>query len=135
LILIEEETKLQEILDINPVIEEAQEEGDPKKVPNPHLNVCDLDDYQYLRYINLSNNELSSIKNVMKLPYLLEIVAKTNQIASLDFLSESPDALKFLQKVDLSANKITVLPHIHCANLYKLILDENEIAKSELKSH
>ena len=43
LILIEEETKLQEILDINPVIEEAQEEGDPKKVPNPHKDVCDLD--------------------------------------------------------------------------------------------
>jgi len=112
LILIEEETKLQEILDINPVIDEAQEEGDPKKVPNPHLNVCDLDDYTHLRYINLSNNELSSLKNAMKLPYLLEIVAKSNQIGSLDFLGESPDALKFLQKVDLSQNKITVLPHI-----------------------
>lgn len=71
----------------------------------------------------------------MKLPYLVEIVAKTNAIGSLDFMSESPDALKFLQKVDLSTNKITVLPHIQCANLYKLILDENEIAKSELKSH
>jgi Leucine-rich repeat (LRR) protein len=35
----------------------------------------------------------------------------------------------------MSTNKITVLPHITCANLYKLILDENEISKSELKSH
>jgi internalin A len=35
----------------------------------------------------------------------------------------------------LTTNKITVLPHITCANLYKLILEENEIAKSELKSH
>lgn len=27
------------------------------------------------------------------------------------------------------------MPHIQCANLYKLILEENEIAKSEIKSH
>lgn len=80
MILIEEETKLQEILDINPVIEDPNpaEGEEPKKVPNPHENVCDLDEYQYLRFINLSNNELSSLKNAMKLPYLLEIVAKSN---------------------------------------------------------
>lgn len=83
----------------------------------------------------MSNNELTSISKTMKLPYLVEIIAKGNQVTSLDFISESADTLKFLQKVDMSTNKITVLPHITCANLYKLILEENEISKSELKSH
>ena len=35
----------------------------------------------------------------------------------------------------MTANKITKLPNITTPNLFKLILDENEIATSELKSH
>ena len=50
-------------------------------------------------------------------------------------MAESADKLKFIQKVDMTTNKITKLPHIVTPNLFKLVLDENEIATSELKTH
>ena len=50
-------------------------------------------------------------------------------------MGESADTLKFLQKVDLTTNKITKMPHITCPSLFKLVLDENEIATCELKQH
>ena len=37
--------------------------------------------------------------------------------------------------MDLTANKLTKLPNISAPSLFKLVLDENEIATSELKSH
>lgn len=67
--------------------------------------------------------------------YLLELQAKTNQITSIAFMAESPDTLKYLQKVDLSQNKITEVPQIQCPSLFNLNLEENEIAKITLNEH
>lgn len=66
---------------------------------------------------------------------MLELSAKSNQITDINFLADSPDKLTFIQKVDMTGNKITKLPHIITPSLFKLVLDENEIASSELKSH
>ena len=96
---------------------------------------CYLDQYQYLRVLKISANAFTNIDQVKNLPYLLELQAKTNQITDIGFLAESADKLKFIQKVDMTTNKITKLPHILTPNLFKLVLDENEIATSELKTH
>ena len=93
-----------------------------------------MDNYQYLRVLKVSANAFTSIDQVKNLPYLLELQAKTNQITDIDFLADG-EKLKFIQKVDLTTNKITKLPHILTPNLFKLVLDENEIATSELKTH
>jgi len=50
-------------------------------------------------------------------------------------MSESMQSLKYLQKVDLTQNKITKLPQLQCPLLKKLILDENEITSCNLKGH
>ena len=50
-------------------------------------------------------------------------------------MSENMQTLKYLQKVDLTQNKITKLPQLQCPLLKKLILDENEIATCSLKGH
>ena len=43
--------------------------------------------------------------------------------------------MKYLQLVDLTQNKITKLPQIAIPKLKKLVLDENEIGSSELKTN
>ena len=50
-------------------------------------------------------------------------------------MAESDEHLRFLQKVDLTGNKITVLPQVTSASLYKLVLDENEISLCGMKTH
>ena len=87
-----------------------------------------------VRVVKLNTNALTSIAEVSKCQYLLELQAKTNQIASLEFMCNK-ETLNYLQKVDLSQNKLTSLPKIECPALKSLVLDENEIAAIELTNH
>lgn len=69
------------------------------------------------------------------LPYLYEITAEENNIDDLAFLCESKATLRFLQKVNLSKNKIKSLPNIASPAVVKLTLDENEITTCDFKQH
>jgi Leucine-rich repeat (LRR) protein len=50
-------------------------------------------------------------------------------------MADSKEALQYLQKVDVSQNKITTLPAIQCTSLKKLVLDENQIHDNNLAGH
>ena len=115
----EKDPQIQNLVDVN----KGENEGK-----------CYLDSYQYLRVLKIGSNAFTSIDEVKNLPYLLELQAKNNQITNIDFLADA-EKLKFIQKVDLTTNKVTKIPHIVTPNLFKLVLDENEIATSELKTH
>lgn len=61
--------------------------------------------------------------------------ASDNQIDEINLLTESQTILKFLQKVDLSKNKLTKLPQIVAPSICNLNLDENEIAECDFTGH
>ena len=63
----------------------------------------------------------------------MDVQAKSNQIENINFLAADENSLKYLQKLDLTANKLTTLPNLVCKSLFNLVLDENEISKIELK--
>lgn len=58
-----------------------------------------------------------------------------NQIDEVTLLTESQTILKFLQKVNMSKNKLTKLPKIVAPSITNLNLDENEIAECEFSEH
>ena len=68
-----EEKELVDIIDVN--------EGENK-------GKCLLENYQFLRFVNLNNNKLKNIDKVKNLQYLYELHAKTNEIESLEFLCD-----------------------------------------------
>lgn len=74
------------------------------------LGQCAIENYQFVRILNITGNELIEIDKLRKLEYLYELNASENQIGDIALLTESQTILKFLQKVDLSKNKLTKLP-------------------------
>lgn len=96
---------------------------------------CELVKYQYVRFLKLNTNALTSIEEVENLKYLLELSAKGNQIGDISFMANSSEMLAHLQKVDLSTNKIEKIPQIKCTSLQSLVLEENEISSSDLFGH
>lgn len=76
--------------------------------------------------MKLNNNALTSIDEIKNCRYLLQVEAKNNQIETANFLAES---LQYLQKVNLTTNKIKKLPKIQNAALFNLVCDENEISE------
>ena len=117
----EPETPIQDLVDVND--------------SSANKGICALEKYQYLRVLNLNKNAFTNIDKVKSLDFLFELSAAGNQIADVSFLGESMQNLKYLQKVDLTQNKITKLPQLACPLLKKLILDENEISECALKGH
>ena len=96
---------------------------------------CAIEKYQFLRVVNLSKNGFLSIDKVKCLTYLYELYATNNQISDIDFLTISGKQLKFLQKVDLTGNKITKLAQIQAPRVTRLTLDENEISECSMIAH
>ena len=91
--------------------------------------------YDYLRVINLNNNNLKNIDRVRGFKYLQKLEAKDNKIDDNPFLSESKLQLKFLTTVDMSGNQLTAIRHMHCVKLRSMIVDNNLINKCELRQH
>lgn len=89
-----------------------------------------LNDYPYLRYVNLSKNEIENIECVGNIPYLLSLNASNNLINSMEMFCNH-DRLTFLQFLNLSNTKITKLPAIALPRLRKLYLNECEITSCE----
>jgi len=63
----------------------------------------------------------------------MDLQVKGNNIENINFLAADENTLMYLQKLDLSANKLTTIPNLLCKSLFNLVLDENEISKIELK--
>ena len=96
----EKDPPLQNLTDVNeklkvdplPEVEEGQEPP-PKTVPNPSFGKCALADFPFTRILKLNTNGLTSIDEVAKLQYLLELQAKSNEIKAVNFLGPSRDML------------------------------------------
>ncbi len=50
---------------------------------------CPLEKFQYIRVINFNKNAFESIDKILALPYLYDLNATHNQIASIGFMAES----------------------------------------------
>lgn len=92
---------------------------------SPNFEKTEIVNYPHLRFLKLNNNALTNIDEVKNLKYLLSIEAKNNQIETANFLGDA--GLQYLQKVNLTTNKLKQLPKIQNQALYSLNLDENEI--------
>lgn len=68
------------------------------------------------------------MSDIIYLPHLLTMNASENQVASIEFLTQSRDSLLYLQHLTLTKNKLTALPSIPQPRLSRLLLNENEIA-------
>ena len=112
---------IQELVDVN---EDSSNKG-----------ICALEKYNFIRILNLNKNAVSSIEKIKSLDFLFELSAAGNAITDINFMADSPQTLKYLQKIDLTQNKIKKLPQIQCPALKKLVLDENEITDCEIKGH
>ena len=87
-----------------------------------------LRSYLHLRVLSLAKNQFKDISDVLYIPNLLTLNASENQIASIEFLTGGRDSLVYLQQLNLSKNKLTLLPAIPQPRLARLLLNENEIA-------
>lgn len=87
-----------------------------------------LRNYQHLRFLSVSKNQLKDVSEILHLPFLLTFQSAENQVASIDFLSTARDQLQYLQHLILTKNKLTALPAIPLPRLSRLLLNENEIA-------
>lgn len=116
----EKDPQVQELVNVNP----GKTEGE-----------CAIEKFKYLRVVNLNKNAFGSVDRLKHLNYLYELHAAGNQIAEIDLLCQDNQTLKYLQKVDLTQNKLTKLPQIASPSITKLILDENEIGECSLKGH
>jgi len=94
-----------------------------------------IENYQFVRIMNLAGNEFKTIDKLRKLEYLYELDVSDNQVDEIKLLTESQTILKFLQKVNLSKNKLTKLPKIVSPSIVNLNLDENEIAECDFSEH
>lgn len=83
----------------------------------------------------MNGNKLKTIDKVKGLQYLYELHANSNEIDNLDFITDKGCPLQYLQAVDLSINKLKVLPHLAAQNLRKLNLEENEISECTWIKH
>lgn len=67
-----------------------------------------VDSYTQLRHIILSNNKLSNIEAVTKLPHVLTLQLDNNEVNSLECLGEAD--LPWCQRIDFTVNKLSVVP-------------------------
>jgi Leucine-rich repeat (LRR) protein len=90
-----------------------------------------LKPYIHLVNLNISQNDIRNVDTVADLTNLLNFSANQCAVSSLDFMAQSPQALQYLQWVDLSQNKIKELPALRQPQLTKLNLSENAITTCE----
>lgn len=89
-----------------------------------------LNEFEHLRNVNLSQNELEDVEALAKMPHLLTVNCQENAITAVEFLS-SDEQFKFLQIANFSQNQIKELPSIKAPLLKHLNLSKNQIATCE----
>jgi Leucine-rich repeat (LRR) protein len=89
-----------------------------------------VDAYQQLRHVILSQNKLTDLAQVMKLPHLLTLQADENEVEKLDCVQDAE--LPWCQRLDLSKNKLTRLPSLTSFQRLRFAkFAENEIESLE----
>ena len=63
-----------------------------------------------LRVIKFNIGQLPDINKIQPLEYLIEVQARENAIANIEFMTGPTTDLQYLQKVDLSKNQLTSIP-------------------------
>ena len=87
----------------------------------------ELNNFTHLRDINLSNNKFRHIRPLENMTNMIRIDANKNEIKELDIF-KSLDKLQFLQILNLSENKIKILPELNLTALRELKLENNMIS-------
>jgi Leucine-rich repeat (LRR) protein len=87
----------------------------------------DIGNYVHLRDINISQNKFPQIHPIRHIPHLVNLDASKNEITDINELFSEPGKLQYLQRIDLSLNKIKELPVMYTKNLITLNLEENGI--------
>lgn len=89
--------------------------------------------YQHLRYLDLSSNQLSDINIITNLRNLLSINVSKNKITSLQVFNPEADeeVLPFLQFLNVSGNQLQSLENLKLKRLRRLVVSENEIQTAE----
>ena len=91
--------------------------------------------YPNLRYVNLSNNKLTSLESITELPHLISLNVSKNELTDISIFSDE-SKLPHLQHLNMSGNKLTKLAPLGLKRLRKLFLNENEITTCRhLKGH
>eukprot|EP00931_Biecheleriopsis_adriatica_P116413 TRINITY_DN92050_c0_g1_i1.p1 TRINITY_DN92050_c0_g1~~TRINITY_DN92050_c0_g1_i1.p1 ORF type:complete len:334 (+),score=100.54 TRINITY_DN92050_c0_g1_i1:94-1002(+) len=85
-----------------------------------------LEQYPHLRQIDLSNNSIQDVSPICKLPHVLSLTLASNPIASIE--PWTPEDLRHLLFLDLSACKLKELPSLHMPALRRADFSKNEIA-------
>jgi len=89
-----------------------------------------VEDYTQLRHVILSNNKLSEIDGITRLPHLLTLQLDNNEVKSLDCMKEA--TLPWCQRIDLTTNKLaTVPPLTSLGRLRMACFASNEITSLE----
>eukprot|EP00933_Yihiella_yeosuensis_P025943 TRINITY_DN20132_c0_g1_i1.p1 TRINITY_DN20132_c0_g1~~TRINITY_DN20132_c0_g1_i1.p1 ORF type:complete len:316 (-),score=92.10 TRINITY_DN20132_c0_g1_i1:151-1098(-) len=88
-----------------------------------------LEQYPYLRQIDLSKNCIEDVTPVGKLNHILSLNLASNSIVSVDAWKPDPHAaLQHLLYLDLSGNKLQALPKLHMPALRRANFSQNEIS-------
>lgn len=89
----------------------------------------ELQQYEHLQHLHMSKNGIRDISTIAYLPHLLTINVSSNALRSVKFLEElaGSDKLNFLQRMDLSSNKLRELTPIPQPRLNWLNLSSNGI--------
>jgi len=69
-----------------------------------------VDAYKQLRHVILSQNKISDLTAIMKLPHLLTLQADENAVNQLDCVQDAE--VPWCQRLDISKNKLTRLPSL-----------------------
>lgn len=69
-----------------------------------------VDAYKQLRHVILSQNKITDLTAIMKMPHLLTLQADENSVNQLDCVRESE--LPWCQRLDISKNQLTKLPSL-----------------------
>jgi Leucine-rich repeat (LRR) protein len=87
-------------------------------------NTAGLAQFSHIRYVDLSDNQIVSIKEVDKLSHLLSLNIQNNLVSSITNL----DKKKYLQQLNVAKNRLDSFP-ITLPHLLFLNLNENKLTE------
>lgn len=85
-----------------------------------------VEQYIYLRQIDLSQNRIQDVAPLSTLEFVLKLSLAGNEIESID--AWGPGQFQHLMHLDLSSNKLKALPKLHMPALRTASFAQNEIA-------
>lgn len=86
----------------------------------------EIEQFKYLKYINMSKNNISNIDNLCLLPHILFLDISFNAIDNLKSLKNNKH-LQYCMYLNISHNRITTLEDIKLKKLIELDLSHNQI--------